>query len=481
MWRFSACKFGLTSQDSSNPNRMQARRWNLASLNEFREYFKLTPHKTFESINPDPHIADQLKRLYGHPDNVEIYPGIVVESAKESMSPGSGLCASWTTSRAILADAVALVRGDRFYTVDYTPNNLTNWGFQRASSDQNISYGGVFYKLVLNAFPDHVQKNSTYAHYPLVNPGENEKIQKTLGHYDKYCYGKPEYRSVVHDTLDQSSSTPLQAARTGMQKVQQKMTFAEAVMKNGEWKAITEKFYMIELEKKWKNDQYQLGSWQTIDVVDVLNEAHLEYIKSVLGIPLGEDWKETLAQVYDTAFTVDTAPHAVSHGFRDTVNSISSYLRGIKGPELGEPALAKMKEVNGRDASEQGWHDVLPTSALVFTTLSRTTARAVESLFADKGSQPADTIAARSGDKIVVTNVKDVQNPTADVVFAQGVAEIANKVILSIATKVKPERMPGAQGKIKTITTSNGEVKYLNAVESEYVAFPIAMKIRWKK
>ena len=59
----------------------QACSWNLASLNEFREYFKLKPHDTFESINPDPHIADQLRKLYGHPDNVEIYPGIVVEGA----------------------------------------------------------------------------------------------------------------------------------------------------------------------------------------------------------------------------------------------------------------------------------------------------------------------------------------------------------------------------------------------------------------
>ena len=44
------------------------------------------------------------------------------------MSPGSGLCVNYTTSRAILSDAVSLIRGDRFYTVDYTPKNITNWG-----------------------------------------------------------------------------------------------------------------------------------------------------------------------------------------------------------------------------------------------------------------------------------------------------------------------------------------------------------------
>ena len=46
----------------------QARSWNLASLNEFRQYFGLEPHRTFDSINSDPIVAEQLKRLYEHPD-----------------------------------------------------------------------------------------------------------------------------------------------------------------------------------------------------------------------------------------------------------------------------------------------------------------------------------------------------------------------------------------------------------------------------
>lgn len=45
------------------------------------------------------------------------------------MVPGSGLCPGFTTSFAILSDAVALVRGDRFYTVDYNPSNLTSFGW----------------------------------------------------------------------------------------------------------------------------------------------------------------------------------------------------------------------------------------------------------------------------------------------------------------------------------------------------------------
>lgn len=84
---------------------IQARSWNLASLNEFRSYFKLQPYKKFEDINPDPAVVEQLRNLYGDPDHVEIYPGILVESTKEPKFPGSGLCTTFTISRAVLSDA----------------------------------------------------------------------------------------------------------------------------------------------------------------------------------------------------------------------------------------------------------------------------------------------------------------------------------------------------------------------------------------
>ena len=88
-----------------------------ASLNEFRKFFKLKPHETFEDINPDPEIADHLRNLYGHPDMVEAYPGLYVEDAKPRMDPGSGVCTPYTVGRAVLSDAVTLVRSDRFNTI----------------------------------------------------------------------------------------------------------------------------------------------------------------------------------------------------------------------------------------------------------------------------------------------------------------------------------------------------------------------------
>jgi linoleate 10R-lipoxygenase len=97
----------------------QARKWNCGSLNEFRKFFGLKPHETFEEVNSDPDVANQLRHLYEHPDFVELYPGLVAEEAKKPMVPGVGIAPTYTVSRAVLSDAVALVRGDRFYTVSW--------------------------------------------------------------------------------------------------------------------------------------------------------------------------------------------------------------------------------------------------------------------------------------------------------------------------------------------------------------------------
>ena len=169
----------------------QARKWNLGSLNEFRKYFHLTPHRTFADITSDPHVQDQLKHLYDHPDRVELYPGIVVEDAKAAMASGSGLCPPYTVSRAILSDAVALVRGDRFYTEDYNPKTLTNWGYRLVESNSGIDNGCVFYKLFLRAFPRHFKYNSVYVHYPLTIPSAMEGFLKEMKKDHLYDFSRP--------------------------------------------------------------------------------------------------------------------------------------------------------------------------------------------------------------------------------------------------------------------------------------------------
>ncbi|EWC46918.1 hypothetical protein DRE_03930 [Drechslerella stenobrocha 248] len=169
----------------------QTRAWELASLNEFRAFFGLKEHHTFEDINSDPKVANALRQLYGHPDYVEIYPGLVVEEPKETMVPGAGLLPGFTIGTAILSDAVALVRGDRFYTIDYTTGNLTNWGYNEVSSDPDVAYGGVAYKLFHRAFPGWFAPNSAYAMFPFTVPDENQVIYKGFGKAYKYDFTRP--------------------------------------------------------------------------------------------------------------------------------------------------------------------------------------------------------------------------------------------------------------------------------------------------
>jgi linoleate 10R-lipoxygenase len=54
---------------------LQARRWQVALPNEFRAFFGLKKYEKMEDINPDPQIADTLRKLYADPSNVELYPG----------------------------------------------------------------------------------------------------------------------------------------------------------------------------------------------------------------------------------------------------------------------------------------------------------------------------------------------------------------------------------------------------------------------
>jgi hypothetical protein len=171
----------------------QGRNWGTASLNEVRRFFKLKPHDTFEDINPDPDVAASLKALYQEPDNVELYPGLVCEETKAPEIPGSGLCAGLTIAKAILSDAVALVRSDRYYTIDSSPANLTAFGFNEIASNPDVGYGTTIYRLFQRAYPGWYRSNSVYALFPLTIPPENRSILAAKGVEAKYNYDRPRF------------------------------------------------------------------------------------------------------------------------------------------------------------------------------------------------------------------------------------------------------------------------------------------------
>ena len=149
--------------------------------------------------------------LYHDIDNLELYVGLQAEETKEP-GPGAGLCPGYTTSRAILADAVALTRGDRFLTVDYTrmwplPHdltsisdiisqafNLTTWGYNDCQADTaDGSYGGMLTKLLFRHLPDYYPAGSAYAHFPMMVPEKMRDYAKERPDdvWRKYDWNRP--------------------------------------------------------------------------------------------------------------------------------------------------------------------------------------------------------------------------------------------------------------------------------------------------
>ncbi|TDZ29567.1 Linoleate 10R-lipoxygenase [Colletotrichum spinosum] len=291
---------------------MQGRKWDVAGLNEFRKHFGLKPYEKFEDINSDPAVSEQLRHLYQHPDNVELYPGLVSEEAKSPMTPGVGIAPTYTISRVVLSDAVCLVRGDRFYTTDYNPRHLTNWGYKEVDYDLDVNHGCVFYKLFLRAFPNHFKGNSVYAHYPMVIPSENRQILTDLGRVDQFDFSRPtkipprvditsyagaQYILEAQDRykvtwgeglsflMGEGGSRFMLSGDTDFHAGQKKCMHAE--LYRDDWHSHVKTFYAGITEQLLREKSYQLAGQTHVDLVrDVGNIAHVHFASRVFNLPL---------------------------------------------------------------------------------------------------------------------------------------------------------------------------------------------------
>lgn len=150
----------------------------------------LKPYDTFEDWNQDPKVARAAELLYGHVDNLELYPGLMAECTKPPM-PGSGVCPGQTTGRGILDDAVALVRGDRFLSYDFNSNTLTHWGAAKLQDTPQGSYGGMLPKLLFNGLPGSFTGTSPYALLPFYTPEAAKGILRGNKVIEKYDLARP--------------------------------------------------------------------------------------------------------------------------------------------------------------------------------------------------------------------------------------------------------------------------------------------------
>ncbi|KAI1917442.1 hypothetical protein LOZ39_000434 [Ophidiomyces ophidiicola] len=350
----------------------QGRQWGLATLNEFRSFFKLKPHETFLEVNSDPEIAEALEAIYGHPDDIELYTGIHTEEAKTPFKPGSGLCPGFTISTAILFDAVALVRGDRFYTVDYSPENLTSFGFNTANSSFEAAKGGVMYKLLMRAFPGWYRPNSVYAQFPFTTPGRNQEVFAKYGRAGQYIYDKPSFigppipiltwQGVV-DVLNDQAQFKVPWGPHTLQLTQHDYMLSGDLKANSQQREFVKKClfeprnYLEEVQKFYeavtssflREYSKKAGNSYQVDVVqDIGNLVHANFAGHFFQIPLksagGGSDAYTEQQLYDALARL------FAYVFLD-VDQAKSFERGVVASRdsklLGERVSEAVKAVQG--------------------------------------------------------------------------------------------------------------------------------------
>ena len=83
--------------------------------NEFRRLFHLKPAATFEELTDNPEWAEELRRVYGDVERVDLMVGLYAEPLPQ------GFGFSDTAFRIFILMASRRLKSDRFFTRDYTP------------------------------------------------------------------------------------------------------------------------------------------------------------------------------------------------------------------------------------------------------------------------------------------------------------------------------------------------------------------------
>ncbi|TFB06849.1 Linoleate 10R-lipoxygenase [Trichoderma ghanense] len=420
---------------------LRGRKWRLAGLNEFRKHFGLRGYETFEDINSDPRVADALRNLYQHPDHVELYPGIVAEEAKTPMVPGVGIAPTYTISRVVLSDAVALVRGDRHYTTDYNPVYLTNWGYKEVEYDLKVNHGCVFYKLFIRAFPNHFKHDSVYAHYPMVIPEENRKILSSLHRVHRFSFERPRAASPRVDIttfggfkhvlasqdkyrVQWQEGLEMLSGRSGRYMQPSDRKTLESLLYRGDWRGAVRGFYAKTAEALLAGKSYTLMGKKHLDIVrDFGNAAHTRYAAHVFNIPLKtrenpkgvfseHELYSSLAAVFKTIFLdidpVESFPlrqktkeaaDTLGAAIETTVKYAKSFgLRLFTGntnnDALSTAGVTAVKALakSGLSAHDIAWGLILPTAAATVPSEGRLFAQAIDWYLSPEGSPYIDDL-----------------------------------------------------------------------------------------
>ena len=102
---------------------LRVRERGVPRYNEFRRLFHMNPVRSFEELTSNPVWAEELRRIYGDVERVDLMIGMYAEPKPK------GFGFSDTAFRVFILMASRRLESDRFFTRDYRPEIYTQAGF----------------------------------------------------------------------------------------------------------------------------------------------------------------------------------------------------------------------------------------------------------------------------------------------------------------------------------------------------------------
>jgi hypothetical protein len=103
---------------------LRTRELGVPRYNEFRRLIHLKPAKSFETLTDNPQWAEELRRVYGDVEKVDLTVGMFAEPLPQ------GFAFSDTAFRIFIVMASRRLNSDRFFTKDFTPEVYSPEGMQ---------------------------------------------------------------------------------------------------------------------------------------------------------------------------------------------------------------------------------------------------------------------------------------------------------------------------------------------------------------
>jgi hypothetical protein len=130
-----------TTMDLAATDVIRIRERGVPRYNAFRRHFRLEPAASFEELTDNPEWAEEMRRVYGEVERVDLMIGLYAEPFPK------GFGFSDTAFRVFILMASRRLKSDRFFTRDYTPEVYTRAGLDWINDNSMVT-------VLLRHFPE---------------------------------------------------------------------------------------------------------------------------------------------------------------------------------------------------------------------------------------------------------------------------------------------------------------------------------------